>query len=105
MTQDETLVHHFDSEAKKQSVQWKCPGSPPPKKFKRVSSAGKVMTSVFWDSQGIIIMDYFEEGCPINGAYYVEELRWLHQRYVKKRSGKLTRGVLLLQDNALALTS
>ena len=26
--QDETWVHHFDPEAKKQSMQWKHPGSP-----------------------------------------------------------------------------
>ena len=27
VTQDETWVHHFDHEAKKQSMQWKHPGS------------------------------------------------------------------------------
>ena len=50
VTQDETWVHHFDPESKMQSKQWKHPGSPPPKKFKRVLPAGKVMTSIFWDS-------------------------------------------------------
>ena len=29
VTQDETLAHHFDSESKMQSKQWKHPGSPP----------------------------------------------------------------------------
>ena len=42
----------------------------PPNKFKRVSSTGKVMASLFWDSQGIIIVDYLEEGCMINGVNY-----------------------------------
>ena len=60
VTQDETWVHHFDPELKMQSMQWKHSGSPPPKKFKTVSSAGKVMASVFWDSQGVIMIDYFE---------------------------------------------
>ena len=32
----------------------------PPKKFKRVHSAGKVMTSIFWDSQIVIMIDYLE---------------------------------------------
>ena len=41
VTQDEIWVHRFDPESKMQSKQWKHPGSPPPKKFKRVSSAGK----------------------------------------------------------------
>ena len=51
VTQDEAWVHHFDLEAIMQSKQWKHPGSPPPKKFKRVHSAGKVMALIFWDSQ------------------------------------------------------
>ena len=86
VTEDETWVNHFDLEAKKQ-----CNGSTLayPVKFKRVSSAGKVMAFIFWDSQGII-MDYLEEGCRINGVYYAEELRQLHQEIMKERRGKLT---------------
>ena len=49
ITQDETWVHHFDPESKMQSKEWHRHGSPPPRKFKRRPSAGKVMTSVFWD--------------------------------------------------------
>ena len=56
LTQDETWAHHFDPESKMQSMQWKHPGSPPPKKFKRVSSIGKVMASVFWESQRVIMI-------------------------------------------------
>ena len=77
----------------------------PPKKFKKVSSVGKVMTSVFWDSQGVIMIDYFEQGRTINGAYYAAELRRLCQEIVRKRRGKLTQSVLLLQDKASAHTS
>ena len=58
VTQDETWVHNFDPESKMQSMQWKHTGSPPPKKLKRVSSAGKVIASAFWDSQGVIMIDY-----------------------------------------------
>ena len=58
--QDETCVHHFDPEAKNQSMQQKHPGSPPPKTFKKVSSAGKVMACIFWDSQGIIMVGYLK---------------------------------------------
>ena len=86
-TKDETWVHYFDPEAKKQSMQWKHLGSPNPKKFKRVSSAGKVMASIFWYSQCVIMVDYFEEGRTMNGAYYAEELRRLCQEIVKKRRG------------------
>ena len=56
VTQDETCVHHFDPHSKKQSTQLKHHGSHPLKKFKKVSSAGEVMVSIFWDNQGVIIM-------------------------------------------------
>ena len=41
----------------------------------------------------------------INGAHYAEELRWLYREIVKKSTGNLTPGVLLLQDNTPAHTS
>ena len=85
-----------------QNKQRKHPGSPPPKNFKRVHSAGKMMTSIIWDSQGVIMLDYLEQGCTINGAYYAGELRRLRQGIARKRRGKLIRGVLLFQDNAPA---
>ena len=37
VTQAETWVHHFDPEAKKQSMQQKHPASPSPKKFESFS--------------------------------------------------------------------
>jgi hypothetical protein len=45
LTQDESWLNHFDPESKTHSMQWKHPCSPPPKKFKRVPSAGNMMTS------------------------------------------------------------
>ena len=43
VAQVETWVHHFDTGSKMQSKQWKHPGSPPLKKYKRVHSAAKIM--------------------------------------------------------------
>ena len=105
VTQDKTWVHHFDPESNRQSMQWKHSGTHPPKQYKIVSSTGKVIASVFRDSQGLIIIDYLEQGQTINGTYYAAEFRRLHQKIAKNGSGKLTRGVLLLQDNAPAYTS
>ena len=79
-----------------QSKQWKHSGSPPPKKFKRVHSAGKVITSIFWDSQGVIMIDYLEQGRMNASA-----LRLLHQEIARIRQGKLIRGLLLLQATPL----
>lgn len=105
VTQDETWVHHFDPETKMQSMQWKHPGSPTPKKFKVSPSSGKVMASVFWDAEGVLMVDYLQKGSTINGEYYASELRQLREQIKKKRRGKLSRGVWLLQDNAPAHTS
>ena len=58
VTMDETWVHHFEPESKQQSKQWKHVTSPTPKKAKSVPSAGKVMASVFWDSEGVIMVDW-----------------------------------------------
>ena len=59
VTVDETWVHHFTPESKRSSMQWKHTDSPPPKKAKVTPSAGKVMATVFWDSEGILLMDFF----------------------------------------------
>ena len=51
------------------------------------------------------MIDYLEQGRTINDACYVGELRRLRQEIARKRQGKLTRGVLLLQDIAPSHTS
>ena len=58
------------------------------------------MVSIFWDSQGMILIDFLEQGRTINGTYYGGELRRLRQEIARKRRGKLTRGALRLQYNA-----
>ena len=80
VTMDETWVHHFTSETKQQSKQWKHLGSPPPKKAKTVPSAGKVMASVFWDADGILLIDYLQKGQTINGTYYASLLTQLREK-------------------------
>jgi histone-lysine N-methyltransferase SETMAR len=100
VTMDETWVHHYDPETKEQSKEWKHAGSPRPKKFRAQKSAGKVLASVFWDKDGIILLDFLEQGRTITGAYYSELLTKLHKKILEKRRGKLAKGVLFLQDNA-----
>ena len=43
---------------KLKSRQWVGPGSPRPKKFNTQPSAGKVMATVFWDTNGVIMLDF-----------------------------------------------
>ena len=74
ITMDETWVHHCTPEAKQQSKQWKHPGSPLPKKAKTVPSAGKVMASVFWDADGVLLIDYLRKGQKINDTHHASLL-------------------------------
>ena len=96
---DETWVHHFTPEAKQQSKQRKHPGSPPPKKAKTIPSAGKVMASVFWDADGILLIDYLQKGQTINGTYYASLLTQLREKIKTKRRRKPTKGVFFHQHN------
>ena len=68
-----------------QTKDWKHPGSPAPKNFKRVRSAGKVMASIFCDSQEVIMIGYLRKGRTINSAYYAGKLRRLRQEIARKR--------------------
>lgn len=105
VTMDESWVHHYDPETKAQSKEWKHSDSPPPRKFKVVPSAGKVLLSVFWDAQGIILTDYLQKGASITGAYYANLIAKLRAALKEKRRGKLRSGVLFHQDNAPSHTS
>ena len=74
MTVVETWVHYYEPENKTQSRQSVGPGSPRPKRFKTQPSAGKVMSAVFWDAQGVTILDFLAKKTTITGAYYANLL-------------------------------
>ncbi|CAK1581831.1 unnamed protein product [Parnassius mnemosyne] len=105
VTMNETWVHYCTLETKQQSKHWRRPGSPPPKKAKSILSANKVMASVFWDSKGVIMIDYLERDQNINSDYYCTLLRRLREEIKEKRRGMLRRKVLFHQDNARVHTS
>ena len=74
VTVDETWVHYYEPENKAQSRQWVGPGFPRLKKFKTQPSAGKVMATVFWDAQGVIMLDFLAKKSTITGTYYANLL-------------------------------
>ena len=97
-------VHYYESENKGQSRQWVGPGSPRKKKFKTQLSAGKVMATVFWDAKGIIMLDFLPKRSTITGVYNANLLDQLRTAIREKCRGKLSKGVLLQQDNARVYT-
>ena len=99
VTVDETCVHYYEPENKAQSRQWVGPVSPRSKKFKTQPSAGKVMAIVFWDAKGVIMLDFLPKRSTITEVYYANLLDQLRTAIREKRRGKLSKGVLLQQDN------
>ena len=102
VTMDETCLYHYDLETKQQSMEWQHCGSPPPKKFRVQKSAGKFLVSIFWDQDGILLVDYLPKGEIINAEYYSPLLVQLKDTMKEKRRGKVTKGALFLHDNAPA---
>lgn len=100
ITMDETWIHHFTPETSRESAEWRAPGESAPKRPKTQQTAGKVMASVFWDTHGIIFIDYLEHGKTINSDYYIDLLVRLKAEIIKKRPHLAKKKVLFHQDNA-----
>jgi len=102
VTMDETWLYHYDPETKQQSMEWQHRGSPHPKTFQVQKSAGKVLASIFWDQDGILLIDYLPKGQTINAEYYLSLLVQLKEILKEICCGKVTKGVLFLHNKAPA---
>ena len=101
MTVDETWVHYYEPENKAPSRQWVGLGP----KDKEVQDA-----TIRWQGDGHSILGrkrrYYvrlftqEKRSTITGMYYANLLDQLRTAIREKRRGKLSKGVLLQQDNA-----
>jgi histone-lysine N-methyltransferase SETMAR len=100
VTGDETWLRNWDPETKQESMQWKHTDSPAPKKFRTQPSAQKLMATIFWDCEGILLIDYLPPKTTITGLYYGNLIRKLRDVIKEKRRGKVSAGILLLHDNA-----
>ena len=63
------------------------------------------MATVFWDTRGIILIDWLEFHATINSEAYVVTLKRLRRAIQTKRPGKWAKGVLFQHDNAWPHTS
>jgi len=93
---EETWLYHCDLETKQQSMDWRHSGSPRPKIFRVQKSAGKFLASIFWDQEGILLIDYLPKVQTINAEYYSFLLVQLQAVLKEKRRGKFTKGSLVL---------
>ena len=60
-------------------------------------SAAKVMGTVFWDAEGLILVEFLERGQIITAARYVQTLHKLRRALHDKRPG---RNIIILHDKA-----
>ena len=58
------------------------------------------MMIIFWDKDGVLLSGYLPRGTTINDPYYASAIERLHSIIVEKGRGKVSRGVLILHDNA-----
>jgi len=103
VTGDGSWIHHFDPEEKRLSMQYRNTSSHCPKKFKTVPSAGKILLTVFWDSQRVYMKKFLEAGNTVNSARYIETIKNLQWRVCQVRWS--TSPILLLHDNARLYTA
>ena len=80
VTMDETWIHHFTPESNWQSPEWTAVGESRPKRPKTQTSAGKILTTVFRDVQGV---SFLERGRTINSEYYIALLVHLKEEITK----------------------
>jgi hypothetical protein len=71
-------------------MEWRHPGSPWPKKAKATKSRKKIMATIFWDCQGILLADFKERNTTITGEYYASLIHKLKDAIKEKCQGKLS---------------
>ena len=67
---DETWDRSYEPNLKRQSNEWKHPGSPRPKKVRPTQYAVKVMFIVAYDTDGIILHHAVPPRQTVNAGYY-----------------------------------
>ena len=94
--------------SKEASKVWKTKDEEALRKAREILSAGKVMVTIFWDVHGILLIKFLPDSIdPVTGQKYTvsadqyfNALVKLHKAIWCKRSGLLTRCLILLHDIA-----
>jgi histone-lysine N-methyltransferase SETMAR len=75
ITCDETCIHFFEPESKRQCSVWQHPSSPSPTKAIISKSAGEVMVIIFCDTYGVVLNHFVPPKTTFTGNYYATLLR------------------------------
>ena len=99
VTMHETWLYHYDPETKQQSMKWRHSTPSRPQKFRVQESAGKFLASIFWDQDGILLIDYLPKGQTINAECSAGAIEG---QFEGKMPREVHQVVLFLHDNAPA---
>jgi hypothetical protein len=92
------INNHYDPDNKRQSMEYRHKGSLAPNKLKTKASAEKVMLTLFWNSEGVVLTDFLENGATVNSECYIETLGSL-KKCITRKEVEID-DVLHQQDNA-----
>ena len=98
LTVDETWVYYEPTLNQKTAGEWQHPGQRPPEIGRVKNNPKKTMATVFWNSTGVVHIDYLATGKSINSDYYINLLEQVRQKIPKGKKSK----VIFLQDNCPA---
>jgi len=95
-----TWLYHYELETKQKLMEWRHKGSPRLQNFQVQKSAGKFLASIFWDQDGIHLIDYLPKGKPISAEYYsslLVQLKYIIRRKKRRRREGHQGGLVLVQ--------
>ena len=97
LTEDETVLTMYLPESKRESAEWKLSNEKPSLKMRSGTSHRRIfMLSLFWDYNGVVVMDFADKDIKINSEYYVNLLKAAREKRRKPRGLPYW----LLHDNA-----
>jgi hypothetical protein len=83
-------------------MDWRHSGSPNTKMFRVQKPNGKLLTYIFWNQDGIILIDYLPKDQNIKSKNYSNLLQQLNDILNEKRRGIITNFLLFFQNNSPA---
>jgi hypothetical protein len=81
-------------------MEWRHISLPIKKKFKQAIATREIMWTVILGSKRILLMEFLLQGSTINAGVYCKTPKKLRRAIQNKRRGMLSRGVVMLHDNA-----
>uniref|UniRef100_A0A8C4QZV8 Mos1 transposase HTH domain-containing protein n=1 Tax=Eptatretus burgeri TaxID=7764 RepID=A0A8C4QZV8_EPTBU len=105
ITGGETWVYQYEPETKHQSLQWKTPSSPRPKKARMSKSKVTTMLICFFDIKGIVHKEFVRPGQAVNQTFYRDVLESLRKRVLCVRPELAPNKWILHHDNTPAHTT